>query len=44
LTTPTLTVTPPNPPVSAWPRVSVLNTVVFPERARPTIAICTVEG
>src|SRR5436190_22908977 len=40
LTTPTLSVTPPNPPVSAWPRVSVLKTVVLPEAARPTMAIC----
>ena len=42
LTTPVLTVSPPKPPVSAWPRVSVLKTVVLPERASPTIAICTV--
>ena len=41
LTTPTLTVTPPKPPVSASPRVSVLKTVVLPERASPTIATCT---
>src|SRR3954454_13282864 len=40
LTTPTLRVTPPYPPVSAWPRVSVLKTVVLPDPARPTMAIC----
>src|SRR2546430_309482 len=31
---------PPNPPVSACPRVSVLKTVVLPDPARPTMAIC----
>ena len=40
LTTPTLSVTPPKPPVSAWPRVSVLKTVVLPDPASPTMAIC----
>ena len=40
LTTPALTVMPPKPPVSASPRVSVLKTVVLPERASPTIATC----
>ena len=44
LTTPTLSVMPPNPPVSAWPRVSVLKTVVLPEPASPTMAICTRHG
>src|SRR6185295_18587355 len=39
-TTPTLRVTPPYPPVSACPRVSVLKTVVLPLPASPTIAIC----
>src|SRR5436189_4579663 len=32
---------PPKPPVSAWPRVNVLKTVVLPDPASPTIAICT---
>ena len=41
LTTPTLRVSAPNPPVCAWPRVSVLKTVVLPLPASPTIAICT---
>src|SRR3954452_25057771 len=40
LTTPTLRVTPPYPPVSAWPRVRVLKTVVLPDPASPTMAIC----
>src|SRR3954470_14235510 len=40
LTTPTLSWSPPKPPVSACPRVSVLNTVVLPDPASPTIAIC----
>ena len=40
LTTPVLTVRPPKPPVSAVPRVRELKTVVLPERARPTMAIC----
>src|SRR3954470_181484 len=39
-TTPTLSVTPPSPPGPAWPRVSVLKTVVLPDPARPTMAIC----
>ena len=41
LTTPMLSSRPPKPPVSAWPRVSVLKTVVLPDPASPTIAICT---
>src|SRR6266566_7372468 len=40
LTTPTWSSIPPKPPVSAWPRVSVLKTVVLPDPARPTMAIC----
>src|SRR6185369_10878639 len=44
LTTPTWSSRPPNPPVSAWPRVSVLKTVVLPEPASPTIAICMGEA
>src|SRR6478752_9027901 len=40
LTTPTWSSIPPNPPVSAWPRVRVLKTVVLPDPARPTMAIC----
>src|SRR3954447_27005873 len=39
-TTPTWSSIPPNPPVSAWPRVSVLKTVVLPDPASPTMAIC----
>ena len=41
---PQFTVIPPKPPVSASPRVSVLKTVVLPDRARPTIATCTGAG
>jgi len=41
LTTPTFIVKPPKPPVSAWPRVNVLKTVVLPLPVKPTIAICT---
>ena len=40
LTTPTWSSIPPKPPVWTLPRVSVLKTVVLPDPASPTIAIC----
>src|SRR5664280_2342231 len=40
LTTPTWSSIPPKPPVWTFPRVSVLKTVVLPDPASPTIAIC----